>query len=436
MDKSLNLYKKAKKLIPGGTQLLSKRPEMFLPDFWPSYYEKAKGCEVWDLDGNRYIDASYMGIGSCILGYADIDVDNSVKYAIDNGVMNTLNCPEEVELAELLCELHPWADMVRYARSGGEAVTIAVRIGRAKTERDLVLFCGYHGWHDWYLAANLADDKALDGHLLPGLEPRGVPRSLKGTAIPFVYNDQNTFIKLIEEYNNKIAAVVMEPIRNFYPEKGFLELIRDKTKELGIVLIFDEVTAGWRLNIGGAHLNFGIEPDIAVFGKAMSNGYAMAAIIGKSEVMEAAQDSFISSTYWTERIGPTASLATIKKIIDKDVPSHLIKTGQKVQTGWRQLAEKYNLKLTVTGIPPLGHFHFDYDNFLTLKTLYTQLMLDRGFLATDSFYASYAHKEEDINGYLKATEEAFEFISKAIREGNPQKYLKGPVCHSDFRRLV
>ena len=148
MGKSQQLYIKAKGIIPGGTQLFSKRPEMFLPDFWPAYYDKAKGCEVWDLDGNKYIDMSYMGIGTCILGYADEDVDNAVKNGIDKGSMTTLNPPEEVELAELLCNIHPWAGMVRYARTGGEAMTIAVRIGRAKTEKDLVLFCGYHGWHD------------------------------------------------------------------------------------------------------------------------------------------------------------------------------------------------------------------------------------------------------------------------------------------------
>ncbi|PIX17441.1 aminotransferase class III [Candidatus Desantisbacteria bacterium CG_4_8_14_3_um_filter_40_12] len=436
MGISQDLYNKAKKLISGGTQLLSKRPEMFLPDLWPAYYKKAKGCEIWDLDGNKYIDASFMGIGACILGYADEDVDNAVKDAIDNGAMSTLNCPEEVELAELLCQIHPWADMVRYARTGGEAMAIAVRIARAKTGKDLILFCGYHGWHDWYLSANLADDKALDGHLLPGLEPKGVPRVLKGTAIPFVYNDSDTFLKLIKEYGEKAAAVVMEPIRNFYPEKGFLELIREKTKELGIVLIFDEVTSGWRLTIGGAHLNLGVEPDIAVFAKAISNGYPMAAIIGKSEVMEVAQESFISSTYWTEKIGPTASLATIKKLRERNVPALLAKIGKKVQDGWKKSAEKYNLGVKVFGIPPLSHFHFECGDHLILKTLYTQLMLEKGFLAADSFYASYAHKEEDTDKYLNATEEAFEFISKAVREGTPQKYLKGPVCHSGFRRLA
>src|SRR6266849_4383334 len=182
------LYRRAKQLIPGGTQLVSKRAELYLPDQWPSYYASARGVEVTDLDGNTYIDMSMMGIGACVLGYADPEVDGAVKAAIDAGSASTLNAPEEVELAELLCELHPWADMVRFARAGGEAMMIAVRIARARTRRDKIAFSGYHGWGDWYLAANLADEDALDGQLMPGLDPAGVPRGLKGTALPFHYN--------------------------------------------------------------------------------------------------------------------------------------------------------------------------------------------------------------------------------------------------------
>jgi glutamate-1-semialdehyde aminotransferase len=436
MGLSQDLYKKAKKIIPGGTQLLSKRPEMFLPDFWPAYYDKAKGCKVWDLDGNEYIDMSYMGIGACILGYADEDINAAVKKAIDKGNMCTLNCPEEVELSELLIELHPWAGMVRYARTGGEAMAIAVRIARAKTGKDTILFCGYHGWQDWYLSANLADDEALDGHLLPGLEPKGVPRGLKGTAIPFNYNDRDGFLELMNKYKDNVGVVVMEPIRNYYPKEGFLETIREITKKLGIVLIFDEVSSGWRLNIGGAHLNFKVDPDIAVFAKAISNGYPMAAIIGKPEVMEVAQDSFISSTYWTERIGPVAALATIKKLKKDNISEHLINIGKKVQEGWKKSSKKYGLNITVSGINPLGLFSFNYDNSLVLKTLFTQLLLENGFLATTAFYASFAHKDEHVEKYLEAVDEAFNFISEAIKEGNPEKYLKGPICHAGFRRLT
>ena len=313
MGTGQQLYRKAKKRIPGGTQLLSKRPEMFLPEQWPSYYSKAKGVEVWDLDGNKYIDMSTNGIGACILGAADPDVDAAVKRAIESGTMSTLNAPEEVELADLLCDLHPWAGMVRYARGGGEAMAVAVRIARAHTRRDKIAFCGYHGWHDWYLSANLSQEQALDGHLLPGLEPLGVPRGLIATALPFRYNHLEDLNAIVAKHESELAAIVMEPIRDQAPPPGFLEGVRKTASAIGAVLIIDEVSAGFRLITGGAHLRFNLEPDMAVFAKAISNGYPMAAIIGRSAVMEAAQNTFISSTYWTERIGPVAALATIRK---------------------------------------------------------------------------------------------------------------------------
>jgi len=436
MNKGQALYKKAKRLIPGGTQLLSKRPEMFLPELWPSYYEKASGCEIWDLDGKKYCDMSNMGVGSCILGYADSDVNNAVKKAVERGTMATLNCPEEVELAEVLCDIHRWADMVRYARCGGEAMSIAIRIARAKTGKDLVLFCGYHGWHDWYLAANLADDKSLDGHLLPGLAPKGVPRGLKKTAIPFDYNDTDGFLKLVKDNKGRIAAVITEPLRNYYPKKDFLTAIREVTKKESIVFIIDEITAGWRLTAGGAHLTLGVNPDMAVFAKGMSNGYPMAAIIGKSDVMGAAQETFISSTYWTERIGPVAALATINKIKKEHVPAHLMKVGKKVQNGWNRLTKEHGLAISISGIMPLGHFSFEHGKPLVLRTLFTQEMLRHGFLASTGFYASYAHKEKHVSAYLEAADHAFGFIKRAIASNRPERYLKGPVCHSGFKRLA
>ncbi len=435
MGKSQELYRQAKSFIPGGTQLLSKRPEMFLPDLWPAYYEKAKGCEVWDLDGNKYIDMISMGIGTCVLGFADDDVNNAVKAVIDAGNMTSLNAAQELELAELLCSMHPWAEMVRYSRTGGEAMAIAVRIARAYSHRDKVLFCGYHGWHDWYLSANLSDDAALDGHLLPGLSPSGVPRPLKGLSFPFAYNDTNAFLKLVQEHGDNTCAVVLETIRNFEPDPDFIKTIRQVTKEKKIAFIVDEITSGWRLNVGGAHLLYGIEPDIAVFAKAISNGYPMSAIIGKAAVMASAQDSFISSTYWTDKIGFVAALATIKKMQEHNVPKHLIRIGRHIQEGWSRLAVKHGLTIKVSGIYPLSHFEFSYKEPLVLKTLFTQIMLEKGFLASTIFYPSFAHKDRDVQAYLAAADEAFGVIAKAVGENDPGRYLKGPVCHSGFKRL-
>jgi glutamate-1-semialdehyde 2,1-aminomutase len=433
----IDLYEKAKKIIPGGTQLLSKRPEIFLPDQWPAYYSNCKGVEVNDLDGNTFIDMSICGVGACILGYSDPDVDSAVKRAIDQGTMSTLNCPEEVELAELLCELHPWAEMVRYARAGGEAMSVAVRIARAATGRDRVAFCGYHGWHDWYLASNLADDSNLDGQLLPGLDPSGIPRALGSTAIPFHYNKPETLDEVVSEYEGKLAAIVMEPVRHSEPDEGFLKYVRETADRIGAVLIYDEITSGWRMNAGGIHLLHGVSPDIAVFAKGLSNGYPMAAIIGIRSVMEAAQRTFISSTYWTEKIGPVAALATIKKMMSENVPEHLNETGNQVRDIWAKTSEEYGLNIHIHGIPPLSILSFDYgEKSQILHTLFTQEMLNRGFLASKAFYATYAHETEHIEAYGQAVREVFKIIADAARYNNTEQLLKGPVAHSGFKRLA
>lgn len=436
MGKSQELYVKAKSIIPGGTQLLSKRPEMFLPDYWPAYYSKAKGCEVWDLDDNKYIDMSYMGVGSCTIGYADDEIDNAVIEGIRKGTMSTLNAPEEVELAELLCELHPWAGMVRFARTGGEACAIAVRIARAYSKKDIVLFGGYHGWSDWYLASNIQNADNLNRVHLAGLEPNGVPKALSGTSYPFFYNDTQSFIKLFEEFKDNVGAVMIESVRNSDPDKEFSDTLKAYTQKYNVPLIIDEVSAGWRMNPGGAHLRYGIHPDIAVFAKGMSNGYPMAAIIGKKEIMQAAQTSFISSTYWTDRVGPVAALATIKKIIRDKIYEYLPQKGIQMKGIWQKLAEKHSIKITLGGMDPIAHFSFSHPDNLFLKTLYTQLMLERGFLATNAFYASYAHKEEHIAKYASAIDDVFRIISMAISKNNYKEMLKGTVCHSGFQRLT
>ena len=435
MGKGQQLYKKAKKLIPGGTQLLSKRPEMFLPDLWPSYYEKAKGCKIWDLDGNEYLDFSYMGVGTAILGYANDEVDNAVIEAIKKGNSTTLISPEEVYLAEKLIEIHPWAEMVRYAKTGGEAMAIVVRLARAATKKDIILFCGYHGWHDWYLSANLNEEDALGEHLLTGLNPLGVPKGLKNTAFPFRYNDTDRLKKLVDLYKDNIAAIVMEPIRNQKPTKEFLNTIHQIKEDLKIPLIVDEITAGFRLTIGGAHKILGINPDVAVFGKAIGNGYPMSAIIGKSWIMDKAQDTFISSTYWTERSGLAASLKTIEIIEKNNVPKILNEKGERVINIWKETSRRYSVKIHINGTNAISHFSFE-EKPLLYKTLFTQFMLEEGFLATTAFYASIAHKEEYVKRYEKAVGKVFSKISKIMKEKNPEKYLKSKICHSGFKRLT
>lgn len=432
----IELWKKAKTIIPGGNQLLSKRSERFLPDLWPSYYSRSKGCEVWGLDGAHYYDFAQMGVGSCILGYADDDIDNAVIEAIRKGSMSTLNCAEEVELAERLIDLHPWAEMARFARTGGEACAIAVRIGRAASGKSKIAFCGYHGWHDWYLSANLASVSNLDGQLLPGLEPVGVPRELVNTILPFNYNRLEELERIVESHPNEIGVIIMEPLRGSMPEPGFLEGVRAIATRIGAVLIFDEVTSGFRMNLGGVHLTLDVSPDIAVFGKAMGNGYAISAILGRRSVMDHAGRSFISSTFWTERIGFVAALAALKKMEQYDVQKQLVHYGEKINNGWLDLSKKHGLKIHIDGIPPLTHLSFDAEDPAVLQTLYTQEMLAKGYLLGASVYTTFAYTDDVIDEFLRCSSSVFESIKEAEGSGDAKRYLKGDTAYAGFKRLT
>lgn len=433
MGTGQKLWKRAKQIIPGGSMLLSKRAEMFLPELWPAYFSKAKGCKVWDLDGNEYIDMSIMGIGTNILGYGHQEVDDAVRKTIDAGNMSTLNCPEEVYLAEKLIELHPWADMVRFARSGGEANAIAIRIARAATGKDKVAICGYHGWHDWYLSANLGDDKNLAGHLLPGLEPNGVPQNLRGTVFPFNYNNFAELEALVNAED--IGVIKMEVVRNMGPQDNFLHKVRQLASERGIVLIFDECTSGFRETFGGLHKKYGVEPDMAMFGKALGNGYGITATIGKREVMEAAQTTFISSTFWTERIGPSAALKTLEVMERVKSWDTITATGLDIRQNWQKLADKYALTINHSGLPALTGFTFQSPNALAYKTLITQEMLAKGYLAGTSVYVCTEHTTEIVAKFFAALDPVFALVKQCEEGRDVMSLLKGPVCHGGFKRL-
>ena len=413
--------------------LLSKRAEMYLPQKWPAYFDRTEGCQVWDLDGTRYLDLGFMGVGTNILGYSHPAVDAAVRAVIDKGNLSTLNAPEEVYLAERLVELHPWADMARFARSGGEACAIAVRIARAASGRDGIAFCGYHGWHDWYLAANLSDD-SLDGHLLPGLEPTGVPRALAGTSHTFPYNDLPKLEALLQQ-NPDIGVIFMEPQRSAPPLAGFLEGVRELATRHNAVLIFDECTSGFRRPLGGLHLDLGVEPDIATFGKTLGNGYAITAVIGRGDVMQAAQQTFISSTFWTERIGPTAALAAIAEMETSGAPDHIHRIGESVQSTWLELAASTGLTMTVGGLPALASFSLTERDPLTIKTYVTSRMLDQGYLAGPNLYASIAHTPVILEGYFTALTPVFEEIAQCDDQELLARLPDG-LAQSGFKRLT
>ena len=432
--KGQTLWQRAKQLIPGGNMLLSKRAEMFLPDQWPAYFSRAKGCRVWDLDGRQLIDMSIMGIGTNVLGYGHPEVDAAVAATVAAGNMSTLNCPEEVWLAERLVELHPWAEMARFARSGGEANAIAIRIARAATGHDTVAICGYHGWHDWYLATNLQNASGLEEHLLPGLEPNGVPNALAGSVKPFSFNRLDQLEEIAS--SNDLAAVKMEVRRTHPPKKGFLEGVRELCSRRGIVLIFDECTSGFRETFGGLHKKYGVEPDMAMFGKALGNGYAISAVIGRRSVMEAAQTSFISSTFWTERIGPSAALKTLA-VMERERSWEIItEIGNNVIGRWKELANTHGLKIETSGLPALAGFSFVSPRALAYKTLITQEMLHRGYLASTLLYACTAHKPELLNRYFDVLDQVFQLVADCESDKKDvQELLHGPVCHSGFKRL-
>ena len=437
MSKSRDLYTYAKTRIPGGVQLLSKRPEQF-SSTWPSYFTKAKGCEVWDLDGNHYYDMTSNGIGSCLLGYADPDVVRAVVERVENGSMSTLNPPEEVWLADRLCEIHPWAENVRFARTGGETCAIAVRTARATTGRDLVAICGYHGWTDWYIAVNLADEHGLDGQLLPGLKPAGVPRVLAGSTLAFNYDNYEEFDAMMAEYGDRLACVIMEPFRHEITDGSFLRHVKESVHRHGALLIFDEITIGWRYAFGGSHMAVGITPDMATFAKAMGNGHPIGAVIGTKEAMDGAQDSFISSTYWTESVGPTAALATIDKIEKTRAWEVACRVGTAVQKDWTEAARRHDLTITCSGVPCLAHFDFKEDA-LEQKTLYTMLMQEEGFLGTTYIYPTLAHTDEVLSLHREAVDRVFEKMSAIAKKGGKEAILEaigGEVCQTGFKRLL
>ncbi len=427
----------ASKIIPGTSQLFGKKPELYLPGGkWPTYYTKAKGVSVWGIDKKRYIDFTMVGIGTSVLGYSDPDINKIAIQTVKSSPMNTLNPPEEVELAEMLIKLHPWAESVRYCRTGGESMSIAIRLARAHTKKDKVLFCGYHGWHDWYLSANLKSKLSLNNHLLPGLEPLGVPKGLRNSVLPFKFNDLNDLEKNVKKKAKYCAAIVIEPCREKLPSKKYLKELKKIAKQNNCVLIFDEITSAWRTSTCGIHMDIGVYPDIAVFGKTIANGFAMGAIIGKKKIMQYATKTFISSAFWTEKMGPSCALAFIKKHKKLNLGKILIKKGRKIKNIWHRAAKNAGLGVTIQGIDPLASFKLHIKDWRIGVTYFIQEMLKKKILASDRCYANYMHSDNLIKKYEQACFEIFEKIAQLEKSKKLSKNLDGPAKQMDFKRLT
>ncbi len=412
---------------------ISKRSDFILPDYWPSYYKKAKGCFVWDLYNNKYLDM-FFSPGTNILGYSNSSVDKQVTSSIKKSNMSTLNAYEEYLLAKKLIKYHKWSDMIKFARTGGEANAIAIRIARSTLkERKNIAFCGYHGWHDWYMASTLNKKDNLKTHLIDGIDDSGLPNKLKNTVFPFNYNDLNGLKKIVNSKN--IGIIKMEVFRNIHPKNDFLKNVRKLCDKKKIILIFDECTSGFRENIGGIHLKYKVYPDMLLLGKALGNGYPITAILGKKKIMENATKTFISSSFWSERLGYSAALSTLKFMETHKIHEEINRLGLLIKNCWMEIAKKYGLKIKVTGLNALPSFNFLNNYNTEAITFFTQEMLKNNILASNVIYLSYAHKQNHIKKYLKICDKIFMQISILKNKKNLIKKLNGQARQSHLKRM-
>jgi len=434
MFKNLKIWQECQKYIPGGNGLISKRPERYSINKWPTFYKKSKKIFIWDLNNKKYIDMTQMSIGACILGYANNEIDKKVKSAISNGVNSTLNSTDELELAKKILKFDKFADNVKFARGGGEAMAIAVRLARSASKYDKIIFSGYHGWHDWYLATNLKNKNNLNRHLLPGLEPVGVPKSLINSIQGFKYNDIKNFKKMAKKKN--IAAVIIEGCRFQLPNQRFVKAINDYCKRNNVCLIVDEITSGWRSTQGGVYKKFGFKPDIVVYGKGIGNGYAISCVVGKKKYLKFANKSFVSSTAWTERIGFVAANAVIDFFTKNKVNKRIEKNGKFLINEWKKLSLKNNLKIKFSENPALATFYFKYSKSINSKLykFFTEEMLKYNYLASNSIYLSYYHTVKELKLYIKYCDKVFEKIFKLLNKKNSIKKLSKRT--EDFKRLT
>lgn len=433
----LDLYERSKKVIVGGTNLLSKRPELWVIDNWPNYYTYAKGCKIVSVDGKKYYDFSTNSVGACTLGYNNKVVNQFVINAIRKSNTSMLNHPHDVLLAEKLIGIHPWATGMRFTRGGGEALAVAVRVARKVTSKTGVIVTGYHGWHDWYLAANIEGDAlGKTGVHLKGLSAKGVPSSLHSTIAASNMYDSNSIRENVKKLNYDVAAIIIEISRYSDPPKNFLTEVQRICMEFNCILIVDEVTSGFRFNLGGLHLSHDLKPDIAVFAKALGNGFPIAATVMNKKTFDASKDTFISSTSWSENIGPTAAIKTIdlmQKLISWE---KIAKAGQKVSNLWREEAEVNNIAVKVSSpsVNSIVKLDFTGVDAPLLKSIWCKLMLEDGFLDNGLFYPTVAHKKSIIDKYAISVRKNMKILKKISTTRNFNDFISEPA-HESFVKI-
>lgn len=421
---SLKLKKKAESLIPGCSQTFSKAPSQFVQGVSPVFLEKGKGSHVWDVDGNRYIDYA-MALGPVILGHNYPAVTGAVKKALEKGATFSLPHRLEVELAELLCDMIPCAEMARFGKNGSDATTGAVRVARAYTGRDKIACSGYHGWQDWYIATTTRD--------------KGIPQDVKKLTLTFEYNKIETLEKLFRENKGEIACVIMEPVGIIFPEDDFLNKVKELTRKNGALLIFDEIVTGFRLSLGGAQEYFGVIPDIACFGKAMANGFPISAIVGRKDIMKLFDEIFYSFTFGGEIISIAASIATIKELKNKKVIGHLWEQGRRLKDGYNVFTKEFGLEeyTGCIGFDPRTVTLFKDkkgDTDLLLKSLFQQECIKRGILFVGCHNISYGHTNDDIEYTLRVYRSVFDIIKEAITKKKVKKLIEGTAVQPVFRK--
>ncbi|MBO9605596.1 MAG: aminotransferase class III-fold pyridoxal phosphate-dependent enzyme [Paenibacillaceae bacterium] len=419
---SQRYWKRAETLIPCGTQCLSKGPTQFVDGYAPKYLVRGDGCQVTDADGNRFIDYG-MGLGAVSLGYNDEAVNAAIVAQLQDAITLTLMHPLEVEVSELIRELVPCAESVRFGKNGSDVTTAAIRLARAYTHKDIVLSCGYHGWHDWSVVTT---ERSV-----------GVPTVLEGLTKKFIYNDIDSLRRLMDKYKSRVAAVIMEPVGLIQPEHGFLAAVRELAHRNGALLIFDEVLTGFRLTLGGAHQLYGVEPDLATFGKAIANGMPLSFIAGKAEVMAAMTDVFFSFTFGGEMLSLAAARTTMQEMIARESINHVAAMGGMLMQQGNVLIDRRGLadRIAIKGPQAKTSFVYnDGERSLLLRSYLQQEMIRRGILFTGYNYVSYAHREEDIRFTLDALDDALRELADTLRRGDLERRLEGKPVAPVFRQ--